>query len=264
MRKLIVLLVITFGVFACSGVLAPDPVHKAFMEKFKNAANVEWEHEDNNWEAEFDLDGKHMEAEFDASGMWLETEWEIDLTDLPENAMSSIKEVLKLSPDYVEIDVGITNDDQIILHHDSTLERTTNGRGWIRDKTLEVIRELKLKDLEGKITSESIPTLEEVMEIMRKQNINLQIDAKYYDSDIFAQNLVQGIERNNTEKTIITSTNFKFLKKIRKLDADIRLGYDPQDMYNAKLINNLRNMYKIYTDFRPITFEEMREEFEIS
>ena len=32
-------------------------------------------------------------------------------------------------------------------------------------------------------------------------------------------------------------------------------------MYNAKLINNLRNMYKIYTDFRPITFEEMREEF---
>lgn len=183
------------------------------------------------------------------------------LTDLPENAMSSIKEVLKLSPDYVEIDVGITKDDQIILHHDSTLERTTNGRGWIRDKTLEEIKELKLKDLEGKITSESIPTLEEVMEIMRKQNINLQIDAKYYDSDIFAEMLVQRIKSNNTEKTIITSTNLKFLKKIRKLDVNIRLGYDPQDMYDAKLINNLRNMYKIYTDFSPITFEEMGDEF---
>ena len=183
------------------------------------------------------------------------------LTGLPENAMSSIKEVLKLSPDYVEIDVGITKDDQIILHHDSTLERTTNGRGWIRDKTLEEIKELRLKNLEGKITSESIPTLEEVMEIMRKQNINLQIDAKYYDSDIFAEMLVQRIKSNNIEKTIITSTNFKFLKKIRKLDANIRLGYDPQDMYDAKLINNLRNMYKIYTDFSPITFEEMGDEF---
>ena len=117
------------------------------------------------------------------------------LTGLPENAMSSIKEVLKLSLDYVEIDVGITKDDKIILHHDSTLERTTNGRGWIRDKPLEEIRKLRLKDLEGNTTSESIPTLEEVMEIVIKKGVNLQIDTKYYDSDILAKNLVQ-IKRN--------------------------------------------------------------------
>lgn len=88
------------------------------------------------------------------------------LTELPENAINSIKKVLKLCPDSIEIDVEITKDDQIILHHDATLERTTNGRGRVRDKTLEEIGELRLKDREGNITSESIPTLEDVMEIM--------------------------------------------------------------------------------------------------
>lgn len=184
------------------------------------------------------------------------------LTDLPENAIGSIKKVLKLTPDYIEIDIEVTKDNKIILLHDPDLERTTNGSGWIRDKTLKEIKALRLKNQDGKISSESLPTLEEVLEIMRKRSTDLQIDAKYYDSDIIAETLVQIIKSNhNIEKTIITSTNLNFLKKVRKLDLNIRLGYDPQDMYAAKLINNLKNMYKTYTDFSPITFEEMGNEF---
>ena len=184
------------------------------------------------------------------------------LTDLPENAIGSIKKVLKLTPDYIEIDIEVTKDNKIILLHDPDLERTTNGSGWIRDKTLKEIKALRLKNQDGKISSESLPTLEEVLEIMRKRSKDLQIDAKYYDSDIIAETLVQIIKSNhNIEKTIITSTNLNFLKKVRKLDLNIRLGYDPQDMYAAKLINNLKNMYKTYTDFSPITFEEMGNEF---
>ncbi len=184
------------------------------------------------------------------------------LTDSLENSVDSIKKVLKFAPDYIEIDIGVTKDNKIILLHDSTLERTTNGRGWVRDKTLKEIRELRLKYPGGKITSERVPTLEEVLEIMSKQSTNLQVDAKYYDSDIIVETVVQIIKSNhNIEKTIITSTNLNFLKKVHKLDLNVRLGYDPQDMYDTKLINNLKNMYKTYTDFSPITFEEMGDEF---
>lgn len=183
------------------------------------------------------------------------------LTDLPENAVASIKKVLKLTPDYIEIDIGVTKDNKIILLHDPDLERTTNGRGWVRDKTLKEIRGLRLINPEGKITSESLPSLDEVMEIMRKQSTDLQIDAKYYDSDIIVEALLQRINNNDMGKTIITSTNLKFLKKVRKSDPNIRLGYDPQDMYDAELINNLKNMYTTYTDFSPITFEKMGDEF---
>ncbi len=119
------------------------------------------------------------------------------LTDLPENAVGSIKKVLKLTPDYIEIDIGVTKDNKIILLHDPDLERTTNGRGWVRDKTLKEIRGLRLKNPEGKITSESLPSLDEVMEIMRKQSTDLQIDAKYYDSDIIVEALLQRINNND-------------------------------------------------------------------
>ncbi|MGR3317781.1 MAG: glycerophosphodiester phosphodiesterase [Candidatus Anammoxibacter sp.] len=62
------------------------------------------------------------------------------MTDLPENAIGSIKKVLKLTPDYIEIDIEVTKDNKIILLHDPDLERTTNGSGWIRDKTLKEIK----------------------------------------------------------------------------------------------------------------------------
>ncbi|MBO1224964.1 MAG: hypothetical protein JYX80_11110, partial [Candidatus Scalindua sediminis] len=91
---------------------------------------------------------------------------------------------------------------------------------------------------------------------------NLLLDKRGAVHDIIAETLVQIIKSNrNIEKTIITATNLNFLKKVRKLDLNIRLGYDPQDMYDAKLINNLKNMYKTYTDFSPITFEKMGDEF---
>jgi len=183
------------------------------------------------------------------------------LMDLPENAIGSIKKVLKLTPDYIEIDIEVTKDNKIILLHDPDLERTTNGKGWVRDKTLKEIRELRLKNPEGKITSESLPALDEVMEIMKKQNTDLQIDAKYYDSYKIVEAILQRINNNDMAKTIITSTNLKFLKKVRKTDPNIRLGYDPQDMYDAELINNLKNMYTTHTDFSPITFEKMGGEF---
>ncbi len=183
------------------------------------------------------------------------------LMDLPENAAGSIKKVLKLTPDYIEIDIAVTKDNKIILLHDPDLERTTNGRGWVRDKTLREIKELCLKNPEGKITSESLPALDEVMEIMKKQNTDLQIDAKYYDSYKIVEALLQRINNNDMGKTVITSTNLKFLKKVRKADPNIRLGYDPQDMYDAELINNLKNMYTTHTDFSPISFEKMGGEF---
>ncbi len=118
---------------------------------------------------------------------------------------------------YIEIDIEVTKDIKIILLHDPDLERTTNGSGWIRDKTLKEIKELRLKNHEGKISSESLPALDEVMEIMRKQSINLQIDVKYYDSDIIVEELLQRINNNDIEKTIITSNKPQISKKSSKI-----------------------------------------------
>ena len=136
MRKLLVLLILTsVGLFACKGVLAPDPVHKAFMEKFKNAENVEWEQDGNEWEAEFAIAGKEMCATYDTDGNWLETEWDIPVEDLPADMKASItpnyegfsiKEVEKVETlDFEGYEV-------ILLKGDAEIEIMINSSGLIK------------------------------------------------------------------------------------------------------------------------------------
>lgn len=82
---------------------------------------------------------------------------------LPENSLSAIKNSLELGVDIIEIDVRITADNQIVVIHDKTLDRTTNGSGKVSHHKLKEIKKLYLKDKEGNLTSEKVLTLEEVM-----------------------------------------------------------------------------------------------------
>ena len=56
--------------------------------------------------------------------------------EYPENTMLAFKEAIKLGVDQIETDVRITKDNELVLIHDSTLERTTNGSGKVCDYTL--------------------------------------------------------------------------------------------------------------------------------
>lgn len=89
--------------------------------------------------------------------------------DIPENSASAIKAALTKGvefgyPVYVEYDIGLTHDNVAVLMHDTTLDRTTNGTGLLRDYDYEQIQDLQLLDSQGRITQERIPRLDEVME----------------------------------------------------------------------------------------------------
>ncbi|MGD0342279.1 MAG: PepSY-like domain-containing protein [Bacteroidales bacterium] len=93
MKKLFFLsvMLLAFGIFACGQKNVPQPVNKAFSQKFPSAASVKWDNEEaNEWEADFKLNGKEMSASFDNSGKWLETETEIAVKDLPASVSGSI------------------------------------------------------------------------------------------------------------------------------------------------------------------------------
>lgn len=83
--------------------------------------------------------------------------------DAPENSLSAVKHALELGVDIIEIDIRLTLDGKLIVMHDKTLERTSNGTGKVSHHTLKEIKQLFLKDRNGNLTNESIPTLEEVM-----------------------------------------------------------------------------------------------------
>lgn len=84
-------------------------------------------------------------------------------TPFPENSLSAIQNSLDFGVDIIEIDIRITKDNKLVVIHDKLLDRTTNGSGLIKEHTLEDIKSLYLKDENGLVTSERIPTLAEVM-----------------------------------------------------------------------------------------------------
>lgn len=80
----------------------------------------------------------------------------------PENTLRSIKKALELHVDMIEFDVHLLKDGEVILMHDDTVDRTTNGHGFVSDMTFSQMRKLNA----GK--GEKVPTLREVLDLIDK------------------------------------------------------------------------------------------------
>src|SRR5215208_6600805 len=62
--------------------------------------------------------------------------------EFPSNTLYAFKRSVKAGADMLELDVGVTRDDKIVVSHDTTLDRTTSGKGTIESRTLKQIRRL--------------------------------------------------------------------------------------------------------------------------
>lgn len=98
-------------------------------------------------------------------------------TNYPENCIATLEYTLSQTPAIFEIDARLTKDNKAVLLHDKTLERTTSGKGKLRDHTLDEIKNIQLKDPEGNITSYRIPTLEEAIQWSKEKTL-LNLDVK--------------------------------------------------------------------------------------
>ena len=99
-----------------------------------------------------------------------------DWRNYPENSIPAIESVIRMGLDIVEIDVAMTSDSVLVLSHDGTVNRCTNGRGPISSFTLDSLRHLRLKRGHG-VTTDSlgIPTLEEALAVC-KDKILVNVD----------------------------------------------------------------------------------------
>ncbi len=96
----------------------------------------------------------------------------------PENTLAAFKEAIRLGAHMIEFDVRMTKDKKLVIMHDKTVDRTTNGSGVVSDLTLAEIKSLDAGSWkDSKFTGEKIPTFKETLEIM-PQNIWLNIHIK--------------------------------------------------------------------------------------
>jgi glycerophosphoryl diester phosphodiesterase len=142
----------------------------------------------------------------------------------PENTMAAIKKAITMGVDMIEIDVQLSKDKEVVLMHDLTVDRTTNGKGKVRDLYLEEIKKLDAgKWFSSEFSGEKVPTLEEVIQAINGQ-CKLLIEVKRVKSKKLEieNKIVQLINKYNAYNwCIVQSFETQVIKNIQELDKSI-------------------------------------------
>lgn len=163
----------------------------------------------------------------------------------PENTILSIKEGIKAGASGVEIDVHKTKDNKLVVIHDEDIERTFKGKGLVKDYTLNQLKEFKCRN---KVFQENlecrIPTLDEVLEIIKSAriilNIELKTDQIHYEG--IEKDVIDLVNKHELkDKIILSSFNHKSIKIAREIDSEIKTG-----LLYEKPIDNIINYAKGY------------------
>lgn len=142
----------------------------------------------------------------------------------PENTLTCIERGIEAGAEMIEIDIHLTKDGQLIVCHDQTVDRTTDGRGRIRDLTLAEIKRLHVV-YQGKTTDETLPTLDEVLDLIDGR-CDLLIEIKR-TGDIYQgieQKMLETVRAHNAKSwVVVQSFNDSVLENTHRLDPSVRL-----------------------------------------
>ncbi|BDR91606.1 glycerophosphodiester phosphodiesterase [Vulcanisaeta souniana] len=143
----------------------------------------------------------------------------------PENTLPSFRMAVDMGVDGVELDVHMTKDGEIVVIHDFTVDRTTNGSGYIKDLTLAEVKSFDASArFGGKWRDVRVPTLEEVFrEFGRriKYKVEIKRGSDYYPG--IEGKVVDLIRRYNVDAQVI-SFDFDALGNVRAIDKDVEIG----------------------------------------
>jgi glycerophosphoryl diester phosphodiesterase len=137
----------------------------------------------------------------------------------PENCLATFENTLRHTPAMMEVDPRYTKDSVIVLLHDPTLDRTTNGKGKVADFTWAELQQLRLKDTEGNLTEYKIPMLDEALEWAKGKTI-LILDKK----DVPLAVRVRKIQEHKAEAyALVMAYNFNEARQCYGLSKDIMM-----------------------------------------
>jgi glycerophosphoryl diester phosphodiesterase len=138
----------------------------------------------------------------------------------PENTLKAFQKALDLHTDGIELDVHLSSDGHIIVIHDETIDRTTNGKGLVNDLSLQ---QLKAFRIENEL---QIPTLTEVFDLVNQQCfINIELKGQGTADAVAALIELYVSEKNwNYNSFLVSSFEWDFLQQIVLLNPKILIG----------------------------------------
>ena len=141
----------------------------------------------------------------------------------PENTLSSFYLGLLQGANGIETDVQKTKDGVLVLFHDDTVDRVSDGTGQLCDYTLKELKELKIYGNSTTGFYDRIVTFREFLEKFSQYDIKFAIELKGADVEEDTLNMIN--EFGILDKTTFTSFKFDYISKIKKLNSKARVGW---------------------------------------
>lgn len=145
----------------------------------------------------------------------------------PENSMEAFHLAKEMGAEGIELDVHLTRDDQLVVAHDETVDRCSDGSGRIVDMTLSELLKLDFSNGKPGYSNIRIPTLEQVLLFIKATGLYLNIEIKngivFYDR--IEEKILKMVDRMGLkDKVIYSSFNHYSLTIVKKLDRSAKTG----------------------------------------
>lgn len=133
----------------------------------------------------------------------------------PENTLRSFRKAIDLGADWIELDIHMTKDGELVVIHDDNVDRTTDGEGPVCNLSLEEIRGLNAG------LGEKIPTLQEVVDLARGK---IKVDIEIKQAGVESRLVDLLLNNDFLKSAIVTSFKMDYLKNVKKLCDAVSVG----------------------------------------
>ncbi|MEI3612937.1 glycerophosphodiester phosphodiesterase [Pseudogracilibacillus sp. SO30301A] len=158
-------------------------------------------------------------------------------TYAPENTLAAFQKALDQGADGIELDVRLTKDNVPVICHDATVNRTSNGKGFIHNMTLNQLKKLDFgSTFSKKFKGETIPTLDETLSLIGDKPITIHIELK--NGPVIPKDLERKVldlvYRHGVEhKVVYSSFDHVSLQRLTNIDPNAKIGL----LFHINLIN---------------------------
>jgi len=150
----------------------------------------------------------------------------------PENTLASFERAMQAGCDMIELDVTLTRDRKVVVIHDDTLDRTTNGKGPVSGHALEEIKALDAGSwFDARFAEERVPELSEVIKLTAGRcMLNIEIKESAFEAiypvDAIEHQVVKLVKTSGAmDRVIISSFDTRILERIAAMDAPPAVAY---------------------------------------
>ncbi|HIX76474.1 MAG TPA: glycerophosphodiester phosphodiesterase [Candidatus Fusicatenibacter merdavium] len=146
----------------------------------------------------------------------------------PENTLEAFQLAMNQGADGIELDVQLTKDGELVVIHDETIDRVSDGKGAVRDYTLEELKKISVSNHFEQYPDVKIPTLREVLELVKPGTMEINIELKtgiFWYPEIERKVLELVKEEGMEDRIIYSSFNHYSVQKIKELSPEAETAY---------------------------------------